>query len=727
MSLMAGFDLVAEISNDALRTLLIQNLKINGVAISPPFELTVPVTESELSGTIHVVVTDLELNLNANDTVTLILPFDRTSAAITTPLPITVCALAGSIAITAKLEKQADGHGLETIGVDLTKATVAINWSAAALHELTNQFRALAAAAVTTFVQSTQQTQGPLAFHVTAGVDGTFQPALRLERLEAHCIPNAVRSKQALGVFAIMLAANDAKGDHTQKTQSAITAAHNGVAISISPQTFHSLIFCPAIASALGTTVSHLPTTCGHSGSLSIQGVSLKRVADGFADGHINVDGAVEKSGTCYDAHGTFHGSLTFTVSDTTLTPSLHMDTPSVNIDVPWYCWLAAGAVMGPVGLVVGAIVLQVVEQVASSLAGGAITSALGSGLPGVSLGALSDVSFTSVAPTTEGLTLQGDVPALPPYSFADEATIALNGGVVTLSSHEIASGTLHTKVWCMPAAKNYPYIEYAQQQRGTYTLTGTLVSQPLIPHFALNGVQLTSKNGTVELSDVNVHFPMPLGSGGSSVQQTVHIGYSISGDRLELTNMPSEGNYSIQISATPTDCMGHPVQDNEHNDLGSRFISVMFEGDYADIGGGYVQDTQTCIEEMIRKALQQHKPVPYPSFQTYPHPDPRLISPEQMIRLIREIAASGLPQADQMLVAMKIAYANAFDRALLSPAAAEPALVAPASPEAADKKTLADVAVQLASLSQRLLTTAGAARRATAAESVAEEKVIVN
>lgn len=97
------------------------------------------------------------------------------------------------------------------------------------------------------------------------------------------------------------------------------------------------------------------------------------------------------------------------------------------------------------------------------------------------------------------------------------------------------------------------------------------------------------------------------------------------------------------------------------------------------------------------------------------------------MIRLIREIAASGLPQADQMLVAMKIAYANAFDRALLSPAAAEPALVAPASPEAADKKTLADVAVQLASLSQRLLTTAGAARRATAAESVAEEKVIVN
>lgn len=716
MSLLAGFDLVTEISNETITKLLENNLQIGGQSVSPPFELSLPVSGSGANGTAHIVVTDLTVDLNADDTITLTLPFDRGSVIVTSPLSLTVCPLSGSLTITAALQLVNAGGANKQISVNLGAATASINWSAAAnnaiAHDLSGTpitpatFTALAIQAITGYVHAIPAPTIPLAFRVVPGSDGSLSPTLQFEKLEVHCIANANRSKQALGIFGILLVANHANGNHTQKTATAITAAHDGVCISLSPAAFHTLVFCPAIASALGTSVNHLPPTCSVATGFNKSGVTITKIADSFANGHIDINGGVSKSGPCYDATGTFHGALTLSITGSTLKPHLAMDEPDIDISIPWYCWLAAAFILGPIGIAIAAVVSTVGDTVASSFAGEAIQNAIGSGLPGISVGALSGASFSTAAVTTEGLTLQGTVPLFVSHPFVAPA-IHLAGSVTTSHSEVVSSGTFHTQVWCMPEAKDYPYTEYVQQQTGTYHLSGTLVSLPLTPHFTLSApgseIPLTGNSGTVAIPNVNTHYPMPLATGGTAMVQTVHIGYSISGASVQLTNTPSEGDYAVYLNVSATDCDGNVVQDDTHHDL-SDYVHVQFEGDHVDIGGGYVADVQHCgqlLQQMIQEISNRYKQYQnVPIWQQVDFP-----APDQVIAYIRDLVATDLPQMDEILVASKLAHGNSFYRALFSPAAQQPDLLRAAGTRAIAQLSAATFAEHLSGLAQRLAT----------------------
>ena len=734
MSLLAGFDFLTEISNETIRKLLENNLQIGGVAVSPEFELNLPISSNGVSGNAHLIVTDLALDLNANDTLTLTLSFDRASVVTTSPLAVTVCPLDGSLAITAAVELVDVGGSNKQVSVNLGAASVSINWSSAANSEITSDlsgkpitpsaFKSFATQALTAYVQSIPAPSIPLAFHVVAGTDGSLSPSLQFEKLEVHCIPNANRNKQALGIFGILLAANHSHGNHNQKTATAITAASDGVCISIAPGAFHSLVFCPAIAKSLGTSVSHLPASCGPANSFNTQGVTVHNISDSFANGHIDINGSVSKSGTCYDASGTFHGTLTLSVSGSTLTPNLNMDQPNIDVSIPWYCWLAAAFVLGPIGLALAGVVDAVGGTIASALAGDALKNALGNGIPGVSVGGLSGASFSSAVITTEGLTLQGTVPMAVNHPFS-MPMLDLSGSVITTNSQEISSGIFHTKIWCMPEAKDYPYAEYSQQQTGSYHLSGTLVSQPLTPHYTIqlgySKIALTGNSGTIALPNVNTHYPMPLATGGTALQQTVHIGYTISGTSIQLTNVPSEGDYYFYLYVTATDCKGHTLQDDVHNNL-ETFVQVQFEGDHVNIGNGYAQDVQYCgnllrqMMEEISDKYKQYQDVPIWQQVNYPAPD-------GMIEYIRDLVASGLPQMDEILVASKIAHGNSFYRALFSPAASQPGLLKAGAGPAANQGQLADIALQLTNLSQQLLSAGSIAQGAKGIGGIAEKE----
>ncbi|MBI5902012.1 MAG: hypothetical protein HZB84_00810 [Deltaproteobacteria bacterium] len=734
MSLLAGFDLVAEISNETIRKLLKKNLQIGGKPVNPPFELSLPISGGGASGTAHLIVTDLQLDLNADDTITLTLSFDRTSVVTTAPLPLTVCPLDGNITITAALQLVNAGGSNQQVSVNIGAATVAINWSATANQEITNDlsgtpiitpatFNAFVTQMLTSFVHSVAAPTIPLAFSVVPGANGSLAPSLQFEKLEVHCIPNANRSKQALGIFGILLVVNHSHGNHSQKTSTAITAAHDGVCISIAPGAFHSLVFCPAIANALGTDVAHLPGSCGSGGSFDTQGVTINSISDSFANGHIDINGSAAKSGTCYDASGTFHGTLTFSISGSTLTPNINMDEPDIDVSIPWYCWLAAALVLGPLGIALAAVVDTVGDKIASSLAGDAIKKALGSGIPGVSVGGLSGASFSSVAITTEGITMQGTVPVFVYHPFVKPA-LHLSGSVITTQSQEIGSGIFHTTVYCMKEAKDYPYTEYSQQQTGSYNLSGTLVSQLLTPHYTINAggpaVPLTGNSGTIELPNMDTHYPMPLAQGGTAMQQTVHIGYSISGTSIQLTNVPSEGNYGFYLKVTATDCNGNPVQDDTHHNL-STSVTVQFEGDHVEIGGDYAKDVQHCLMVAL-KEMMKTVPYPYPRIPQWPPLNYPL--PESLIEYIRDLVASGLPQADEILVASKIAHGNSFYRAIFSPAASQPGLLKEKVPIAANQQQIANIALELINVSQRLLSTGSITQSAEMVGGLADREI---
>lgn len=183
MTLLAGFDFLTEVSNETIRKLIQSNLQIGGVAVSTPFELTLPIAAGGASGTAHLIVNDLQVDLNANDTITLTLAFDRTSLVTTAPLALTVCPLDGSIAITAALQLVDVAGSNKRVSVNLAGASVAINWSAAANQEITHDlsgtplspalFNTLADQALTGYVQSTPPPVIPLAFHVVPSTSET--------------------------------------------------------------------------------------------------------------------------------------------------------------------------------------------------------------------------------------------------------------------------------------------------------------------------------------------------------------------------------------------------------------------------------------------------------------------------------------------------------------------------------------------------------------------------
>lgn len=437
--------------------------------------------------------------------------------------------------------------------------------------------------------------------------------------------------------------------------------------MSISPQVFHSLLFCPGVATALGTTVSNLPTSCGSSGGFDKDGATITSIADSFAQGHIDINGSITKSGFCYDASGTFHGALSLAISNSTLIPSIAIDDPDVDVDIPWYCWLAAGLILGPLGILITGIINVIAENVANDIAQSAVNGALGNGLGGFSMGNLGGASFNAVSITTEGLTLEGNAPFI---SIPSPKPVAfwIDGSTITQNKTSLSTGTYHVKwpIICGGNEEDYPYTEYAQLQKAVYTAYSYMLTPPLtlaweirVPkpgNIGADVYPLTGNSGTISFP-AKTDYPLPL-PGGSSVQQMIHIGYSISGATVILTNSPAEGNYSYPINVKATDCSG------DVEESGDWFT---FNGDIVEIGGTYYQDQQACWSKMtqwIKGHLKQAAQKEFP---------PDLIGPinyppeEQIVESIYELIALNMPEADSLLLNMKLSYGSTFYRGLYS------------------------------------------------------------
>lgn len=682
MSLMAGFDFLTELSNTAVLKLIKGNLTIQGKLANPPFEINIPISTSSVNGSAHIIVTDLQLALNADDTITLTLLFKNTSVHVTSPLTFIISALDGKFAIkTSILLTKSSTPNQMVLAVNLQTATGSIDFTSNAQTKISNAFKGtplnlslftgFATQAFTQFIQNLGFQTFPLGFNVMSGTNGSLSPSLQFEKLEVHCISNSDQNKQALGLFGILLVANHSKGDHTKKKATAITANHD-VCMSISPETFHSLLFCPAVAKELvpndfkknpATAISKLPTTCGSSGGVQKSGVTVTNLSDSFANGHIDINGSLQKSGFCYEADGSFHGTITLSVSGATLTPTLVLDTPKVSISIDWYCWLAAGAILGTLGIVITAIVNSVANTIINDLAQSALQDALGKGLSGIGLGGISGVSFDNISITSEGLTINGNVNIqLPAPSSID---LKLKGSVTTSLSTVIKKGTFHN-TFC--AIGDYPYEILAQAQVGTYEAMPTLLGKPLSLEWQISAgsinqlgvktawskkVSMPSKSGTAKIPTVETYYPQPLPN-GTPVTQTVEVGYSISGNTITLTNRSTDGNYYFWLDVKAKDPVGNQKE---------ATIQGRFEGYYAKIGGDFHNKMAKCLDLLNKKfktmTFAAHKPelrdwVPI----NYPRPD-------ELVSYIEAILDSNVAEADEILTYTKLLHGNSYYRAL--------------------------------------------------------------
>lgn len=669
MSLLAGFDMVTEFSLAALLRLIKSQVTLAGIIVNAPFEFDLTVAAGGLDGSVHVIVDDLTLNLNSDDSATLTFKFSNSSILGTTPA-LTITALDGSFTVKTPLGLVALGQNLMAPGANLGAATVNVAFSQAAQSKLSAglggtaispaQFTSLAQSALSTLVL--QQGIVPLGkgFKVVTGSTGALSP-LQYERLELHCIVGSPTS-QALGLFGILLVSHHSHGNAALKTAPALTAAHD-VAVSISPDAFHSLVFCPAMASSLGASVSGLPKSCANAGELETQGVSLTKIADSFTSGHVDIDGEFAKSGFCYDASGTFHGELTFTVSGTTLTPSLALDQPEVDVSIPWYCGPASGFAIGVTALVGAAVVNAIAQGIADDYAEGAVDSVLGKSVPSQSISGITGVSFDQAAATSEGLTLNGLASIPMPPGTAKGLT--LTGSVTTSDQSQVSSGN-YTAILPLCPPKVFPYTEYAQLQTASYQAVPRLLGLPItLDWWILAGdgvtkVSLTGAAGTIPFPS-QTFFALPLPAGNYVNDAMVHLTYAKSGSMLSLTNVPSEGTFTFALYAKATDPVGNVAE------ILVPGTSVMFEGNIVTIGGGYQDYAAQC---MATFGKLMHRFRPHADLTFTPWVPVNYPSPDTLISYIRTIVASGDIRADEALAHAKLAHGSSFYRALFSPEA---------------------------------------------------------
>jgi hypothetical protein len=98
-------------------------------------------------------------------------------------------------------------------------------------------------------------------------------------------------------------------------------------------------------------------------------------------DGFIHVVASVSKSGFCYSATGTVGAKIKISVTNGNLQVEAHVYDPNVDVDIPWYCWIAGavigallgGLLFGVIGAIVGAVLVPVITFVAQEVIEGIV------------------------------------------------------------------------------------------------------------------------------------------------------------------------------------------------------------------------------------------------------------------------------------------------------------------------------------------------------------------
>src|SRR5436305_1531809 len=138
MSLFAGFEFVTEISNATLTKLIKGSVSLDGVLLNPPCELTLPFT----GGSAYLVIKDLQVDLEGDDSITLSLAFSDSSVRLTSinlgasqtiiGKNIVVAPLDGTVAVNIMLALVKGIKNRQEVSGDTSTAAVRISYSPAA-------------------------------------------------------------------------------------------------------------------------------------------------------------------------------------------------------------------------------------------------------------------------------------------------------------------------------------------------------------------------------------------------------------------------------------------------------------------------------------------------------------------------------------------------------------------------------------------------------------------
>jgi hypothetical protein len=627
MNLMAGWDVIIEVSRPTLERLIRTNVRIGEKRLKPPFELQFPVG-GVASGTVTLIVTEVLLRLSGSRGAELSLVFSGSSAELDTPAR-QLSLLQGHAQVKgnfALLDSPDGRHRL--LALDLSRCTADVRFSeqserriAAAFAKTplkSHGFRRLLNTQLAAFVrpQGCQAVSEADLRVLPEAIDAVSQT--RLPPLEIHNLANT-----SVTVRGQLTRRKNTRNN--QKITSAIQPGHD-LAVSISAAVF-----------AQGGN--------GWEDKWQSEEVVLPRIRQTFSDGSIDLNGTLESDGTTYTARGTFHSTVTLVARHSVVASHIVVDPPSIDVDVPHYLYEVT-SVFGPLGLVVA----------------GALTSAGRRFLERLdSMIALTSGSFDYIAVSAEGISLSRVIKIKE--VLADKATIEISGSIVTTGSRESLAGTYGISKGCLRGA--YPYKEYLQSQEGVFVAMPTCLSKPVTLQWALaweNGatfplpfgmVLLTGSSGVVTLSGMECHFAAPLPQ-GTNVRQSVHVGFSILSDSVKLTNVPEEGTYALTLIVRATDSMGN---------VAVAAKRVMFFGEVIRLGGNYRDRLWQCLwGYYVKHAAQDSIQHIQPTFHA------TALESKRLSQLIRLLMRTNTVETDDLLAHVKPAMEDMYFETLFAP-----------------------------------------------------------
>lgn len=613
---LSGFDYVLEISQPALLRLLQETLTVQDVRMRPPFPLRLPVNAGGQRLTIHLIVEDVQLDVQPANHLRLTLAFARSSIEFGS-FGTAIYPLSGTLRIDVQMTLHALGDfrplalefGAAQVALDLGgEGRQAIARGAVDAGLTPDTATATLVDAVRGLMRGLGKVLVPTGSMLVPGEDGGLRigdpPVQRFTRLEVFGIAHQVRSRQSIALFGNLFADTESQGDSGQRVASAISSGSDFL-VALSPRAFHSFIFCPALAGALGVPREALPTACGGATGLNHDGVTIKQVVSSLNDDFIGVAARVEKSGTCYEATGVVVAHVRLAVSGGILTSAVTVPVKEFGVTVDWYCQLALISGWSLYGAYLVTWIADTFESIAASNADTQIVNQLGRLAPAAAF-APTGIPIATVPTAATVTASEVTVQSRRRLGFVDPVP-APRLELVHDKSEVVSSfsrpGVFTTRIFCQREAKRYGYIETQQSRRITYELRTWLLPEPLSVTFSVRGrsgdwVPLAPQPAGLPVSpavvpDVECRFAVPLTTGGSTVEKSVSLRYSLAGRSVRLTSDAKDGNFWVDLRAEVRDPAGQSPPGVDANPV----VTVYIEGSSVEMDEEYRADLAQCMK----------------------------------------------------------------------------------------------------------------------------------
>ena len=213
-------------------------------------------------------------------------------------------------------------------------------------------------------------------------VDHNTTTNTKMKNADVHIIDDTSPADKDASAFLVTFGGGS-PGDKAAFTQSFISPGGNGgIVVSMG---WICRVISPMIDTALNLGGAFTNCNLTHSvridddHEVDLTGLSISAGNDGAL--HVQI--SVSKSGFCYSATGTVGAKITIKVSNGQLVVDVQADDPNVDVDIPWYCWLAGAAIgallggvlAGAVGAIVGGVLVPLITFIAEEVIEGVVNS----------------------------------------------------------------------------------------------------------------------------------------------------------------------------------------------------------------------------------------------------------------------------------------------------------------------------------------------------------------